>query len=221
VGATSRAGRARDVRSSQVQRVAYAPPPVIMPLTRSLKPAKLPPHTHLERSPNSKMWGKRYAVVTMCPHIRSKQRGGDGRQCGLQRDFCMCLCPKCSSPLRARKQCRNCRWGSDRSPDASSPEESPQEPQIPKPRPWFRPVPEPRRGPAVSHPRGSLHLSDRRTVAVNPPPAHIVSPRPKRVVPAEARPVTWHRTAFATMPKTLSVPPARIDTLDSVSPSRR
>jgi hypothetical protein len=198
-----------------------------MPFTRSLKPAKLPPNTSLDgRSPNSKYWGKRYGLVTMCPHIKRKQQGGDGRQCGLQREFCMCLCPRCCTPLRARKQCSNpqCRWGLGGSPDAVTPEESPEEPQLPRRRSWHRSAPEARRGPAVSHPRGSLqvvlHLSDRRTFAANPPPAHLVSPRPKRVVPPpEARPVTWHRTAFAMMPKTLSLPPPD-DSDSTVSPPR-
>jgi hypothetical protein len=188
-----------------------------------LKPAKLPPHTSLDgRSPNSKYWGKRYGIVTMCPHIKRKEHGGDGRQCGLQRQFCTCLCPRCCTPLHARKQCSNskCRWGADRSPDASSPEDSPEELQ-PHSRPKCRLPLEPRRGPGVSHPRGSLHLSDRTTVAANPPPTHMVSPRPKRVVPPEARPVTWHRTAFATMPKTLSLPPPHPPSSDSVSQSRR
>jgi hypothetical protein len=197
-----------------------------MPLTRSLKPAKYPPHTSFDgRSPRSKFWGKRYGLVTMCPHITRKEHGGDGRQCGLQREFCKCLCPRCCTPLRGRKQCSNklsCRWGLGGSPDASTPEESPEEPQ-----PRRRPSPEARSGPTVSHPRGSLqvylHLRDRRTFASNPPPGHIVSPRPKRVLPPEARPVTWHRTANATAPKTLSVPPAHSgsNTDSSVSPPRR
>jgi hypothetical protein len=178
-----------------------------MPFTRSLKPAKYPPHTSFDgRSPTSKMWGKRYGLVTMCPHIKHKAQGGDGRQCGLQRQFCMCLCPRCCTPLRARKQCSNsnCRWGLSGSPDASTPEESPEVPQSRR----RRSAPEPHRNPTVSHPRGSLqvflHLRDRRTFAKNPPPAHTVSPRPKRV-PSEARPVTWHRTAYAMMPKALSL----------------
>ena len=63
-------------------------------LTKSLKPAKYPPHTSFDgRSPTSKYWGKRYGLVTMCPHIKRKEHGGDGRQCGLQREFCKCLCP--------------------------------------------------------------------------------------------------------------------------------
>ena len=67
-----------------------------MPFTRSLKPAKLPPNTSLDgRSPNSKYWGKKYGLVTMCPHIKGKKQGGDGRQCGLRRERCMCLCPRC------------------------------------------------------------------------------------------------------------------------------
>jgi hypothetical protein len=170
-----------------------------MPLTKSLKPAKYPPRTSFDgRSPNSKYWGKRYGLVTMCPHMKRKEHGGDDRQCGLQREFCKCLCPRCCTPLRARKQCSNslCRWGLGGSPDAITPEESPEEP-----RPRRRPSPEANRGPTVSHPRGSLqvylHLRDRRTFASNPPPAHMVSPpvtpRPKRVVSPEARPVTWRK----------------------------
>ena len=195
-----------------------------MPLTKSLKPAKYPPHTSFDgRSPTSKYWGKRYGLVTMCPHIKRKEHGGDGRQCGLQREFCQCLCPRCLAPLRARKQCPNvvmCRWGLGGSPDASTPEESPEEPQ-----PRRRSPPEAHRGPTVSHPRGSLqvylHLRDRKTFAANPPPAHTVSPRRKRV-PPESRPVTWHRTANATAPKTMSVPPGHSDsnTDSSVSPPR-
>lgn len=181
-----------------------------MPSTTSLKLAKYIPHTSFDgRSPTSKMWGKRYGLVTMCPHIKHKAKGGDGRQCGLQRQFCMCLCPRCCTPLRARKQCpnTNCRWGLGGSPDAITPEESPEEPRAPR----RRSAPQPRRAPTVSHPRGPLqvflHLRDRNTFGQNPPPAHVVSPRPKRVVQPEARPVTWHRTAFAMMPRTLSLPP--------------
>jgi hypothetical protein len=182
-----------------------------MPITKSLKPARLPPNCSLDgRSSNSKYWGKKYRVITMCPNIKSKKRGGDGRQCGLQPAYCMCVCPKCFAPLRARKRCAKCPWGADRSPDASSPETSPVLPPPPRPRPWFRPPPDPRRGPTVSHPRGSLHLSDRRTVAHNPPPQHMpVSPRPKRPPPKNNREITWNRTAYATMAKDHSVAPAR------------
>lgn len=148
---------------------------VRMPLTKSLKPAKLPRNCSLDgRSPNSKTWGLRYAVVTMCPHIRSKKQGGDGRQCGLGRDKCMCMCPTCFAPLRARKRCPNskCHFGADRSPDASSPEESPELPKAPRSRRWYQdPNPSPARGPTVSHPRGSLHLSDRQATRHNPPPS--------------------------------------------------
>jgi hypothetical protein len=200
-----------------------------MPLTRSLKPAKYPPHTSFDgRSPTSKMWGKRYGLVTMCPHMKRKEQGGNGRQCGLQRQFCMCMCPKCCTPLRARKQCSNsnCHWGLGGSPDASTPEESPEEPQ-PRRR---RSPPVPHRAPTVSHSRGPLqvylHLRDRKTFAGNPPPAHAVSspPRPKRVVPPASQPVTWHRTAYATMQKTLSLPRPVTHTSDIqplLSPSRR
>lgn len=180
-----------------------------MPVTKNLKPARLPPNCSLDgRSPNSKFWGKKYGIARMCPNIRSKKLGGDGRQCGLQPSQCMCMCPKCFAPLRALKRCKKCPWGADRSPDASSIEASPELPSPPRPRRWYFPPADPRRGPAVSHPRGSLHLSERQALAHNPPPSQHKpppSPRPKRPATKNSGEVTWNRTAYATMGREQSV----------------
>jgi hypothetical protein len=86
------------------------------------------------RSAKSK-WGHAGGkLVKMCPHIKP-----GGGQCGLDAEHCFCLCLLCSAPMKARKRCgalmkdgSRCMWGSDRSPEVSSPEQD--HPLEPRPR---------------------------------------------------------------------------------------
>jgi hypothetical protein len=95
----------------------------------------------------------------MCPHVKPRglPYGGDGRQCGLDADHCMCMCLLCGAPMRARRVCGNilpdktrCQWGSNRSPDATTPEDSPEQVVAPHPVVWWKNRAAPKPGPAPS-----------------------------------------------------------------------
>jgi hypothetical protein len=99
-------------------------------------PESLLPTVSLDgRSATSKYWGHAGGkLVKMCPHVKP-----GGGQCGLDAEHCFCLCLLCSSPMNARKRCgalmkdgSRCPWGSDRSPEVSSPEQEP--PPLARPR---------------------------------------------------------------------------------------
>jgi len=119
-----------------------------------------PPGISLDgRSPNSKYWGKRTKNVRMCPHVkpRGEPYGGNGRQCGLDAEHCMCMCLLCGAPMRARRVCGSslpdgskCMWGSNRSPDVSTPEASPERVVPPRPVVWWKDRAAPKPGPALS-----------------------------------------------------------------------
>ena len=160
------------------------------------------------RSPNSKYWGPRSKIVKMCPHIRPRNSPyhGTGRQCGLTAEHCMCMCLLCGSPMRARRVCgamredgmTRCTWGSNRSPDTTSPEPSPERVIAPRPVVWWKDRAPPKPGPAPSVPPSQAlaraHPGDRLTPLVNfvsltpgnrDPP---MPPTPKRGRPPKPRP---------------------------------
>jgi hypothetical protein len=124
------------------------------------------------RSESSVYWGKTYAKVKMCPHIKP-----GGGQCGLTAEFCMCMCLLCGAPMRARKRCGawiscgvRCPWGEDRSPEVSSPEQSPPNLPIARKRRWYL-------GPAppTPHPKVATVSPARAEVHNSPAPSLLVA----------------------------------------------
>jgi hypothetical protein len=123
------------------------------------------------RSSSSVYWGKSSAKVKMCPHVKP-----GGGQCGLTAQFCMCMCLLCGSPMSARKRCGawmkdggRCPWGQDRSPEVSTPEQSP--PKVPIPRKRRCPDSAAPGSPlpvsqAVQH-LAAAHPGDRKTPLIN------------------------------------------------------
>ena len=147
---------------------------------------------HLDgRSPNSIYWGNRTKIVKMCPHVRPRggPLGGDGQRCGLDADHCMCMCLLCGAPMRARRICgalladnTRCTWGSDRSPDNTSPEASPEKVKRPRRVVWYKDPAPPKPGPTPSLPRG-MCLPNLEPGGPNPPmPTITKSPRTTKKV---------------------------------------
>ena len=145
----------------------------------SMPPRPLPPPgvSYDGRSQTSKFWGPKSHKVIMCPHVRSVADGGG--QCGLTAEHCMCVCMLCSSTMRARKRCgriqpdgKPCPWGEDRSPEVSSPEQSPERPQRKRPRAWWRgPAPAAAAGPAPPAAAGPAPSDETPPPAAGPAPS--------------------------------------------------
>jgi hypothetical protein len=92
------------------------------------------------RSSKSKVWGKRSRFAKMCPHVMPQ-----GGVCGLEAEFCLCVCLLCGGDMEARKRCgatlkdgSMCPWGQDRSPEVSEPEQEPSPPRMRKA--WYMDV---------------------------------------------------------------------------------
>jgi hypothetical protein len=119
----------------------------------------------------------------MCPHIRPRCAPyfGTGQQCGLTAEHCRCVCLLCGEPMRARRVCgalrddgTRCTWGSNRSPDPSTPEASLSPERVVPPRKvvWWKDPAPPKPGPAPSvapsfQALASAHPGDGRTPLIN------------------------------------------------------
>ena len=160
-----------------------------MPCLRMPRFRERPPGESWDsRSESSVYWGKTCAKVKMCPHVKP-----GGGQCGLTAEFCMCMCLLCGAPMCARKRCgawsssgERCPWGQDRSPEVSSPEQSPPNIAIPRKRRWYLgPAATPPPGPAPSVPPS--HATPPPEVATVPPARAAVHNSPAASLQALAR----------------------------------
>ena len=185
-----------------------------MPCLRMPRFRERPPGESWDsRSASSVYWGKTCAKVKMCPHVKP-----GGGQCGLTAEFCMCMCLLCGAPMRARKRCGawsssgdRCPWGQDRSPEVSSPEQSPPNIAIPRKRRWYLgPAATPPPGPAPSVPPSHATVYNSpliNFVTVEPggrdPP---MPPAPKRGRPPKPRPAD-PSLSFPSTPTSSPPPP--------------
>jgi hypothetical protein len=175
-------GRIRECHNATRDRNTPSMPPA------TSKRLPLPPRTSFDgRSPTSKYWGKKFKMIKMCPHV--KPRGapyyGNGLQCGLDADHCMCMCLLCGAPMRARRVCGSrladgskCMWGSNRSPDQSTPEASPERVAPLRPIVWWKSRAAPKPGPVPSVPRENLIILPRGMCLPNLEPGGPDSPIP-------------------------------------------